>query len=35
MHAVDDKSLFDGIFGYHLMESVVELEDGLRIGLEI
>ena len=34
MHAVDDESLFNGVFGDHLMESVVESENCLWIGLE-
>ena len=35
MHTVHDKSLFNRIFRYHLMEGIVKFEDSFRIWLKL
>jgi hypothetical protein len=34
VHTVNNESLFDGVFGNHVVESVVEPVDGLRVGFK-
>ena len=35
MHTIYDEGLLNGIFTYHLMKSIVEFKDSLRVRLKL